>query len=1142
MAKKDNIIKSTSKHGYNLSRASYDVRQKLNAKVIGVLKYNNVIREKLLKRNIGKYTFANLDEGIGYISNLYSLENNKPLSLGEDGLLGYTHIYTSDYQKKINNKYDIGDFFQYYKHGSLPDNNLLKWQGLYDDYTAYINETYGLRMSGLNMLGEWFHKKFSGIKGLLFNEGDITIQSVLYDLQYNDMKYTMEKNRIGVIKPDPLTALSGTITTNINNLGGKDTPLGMITNQLYAQTLQNAAYFNTFRKTKYITPSAYEMLGVKLNTISTIGSDFRIDEETGRLAFDLTNDTSTYYDAELSSNEYQINNLVKPLGAYTSPTISGKIYKIWNEGDRGNSINEIHTWNTADEFKSINDSDKTDGLLNKTQQLFNSRNEQSIDTIVGRFHTSGNIDKKHNEASLLQTAVTSYGMSHGRNLLTLAAYRSNISNKTNGYSNPYCRTWTYHNQYEKINNLIRPFGDESGIKDTAEVQYNWWQFGRRKGSAERLRNNSSLNNNGFVNITPTNENDGLDYVDIRNCMFSIENLAWKDVKINENDIIKPLSKEQIGPNGGRIMWFPPYDLKFNENVSVNWSPNEFIGRGEKIYTYTNTDRSGTLSFIMLVDHPSILDMWKNNGATQKDEDDEQSLLRFFAGCSLLELNNKKIQTTQPETVPENNTTTTPIIENEETEDIVFYIFFPNNYSGDTIPGNRDPFVYLGVEYECLTDGNIVNLYPDYKWEYPVDEGLLTEKLEPETNYKNTKNFGLNYSLAVVRNNGFTDATHSYNDILINFYKISGNKTVTKATVQGFASGHGTTANNTRLIEKRATFASNFLKNKLGVTCKIEPQKGVIVPVDNKDSRNISGKSAKCGRCARVTLTLKGINSITTLQDSNTPTSSTDNSNDISEASLTSNTSLKEEKRNERRYSNDPLYNIGVQIYKDTIINTKEGNSLLSQWNNSTKVLSIDAINVNKKESEENTDEVKEQRWDEEAQYFTMLKNKDVFTYNKIIDKIKYFTPAFHSITPEGFNSRLGFLHQCTRQGNTCGTSDGNTINSAGNMAFGRPPICVLRIGDFYHTKITIDSLTIDYENQQWDLNPEGIGIQPMFARISLNFHFLGGSDLEAPISRLQNALSFNYYANQSIYDDRADIGFYNDNKKPTIKGTPWKPF
>jgi hypothetical protein len=56
----------------------------------------------------------------------------------------------------------------------------------------------------------------------------------------------------------------------------------------------------------------------------------------------------------------------------------------------------------------------------------------------------------------------------------------------------------------------------------------------------------------------------------------------------------------------------------------------------------------------------------------------------------------------------------------------------------------------------------------------------------------------------------------------------------------------------------------------------------------------------------------------------------------------------------------------------------------------------------------------------------------------------------------------------------------------------------------------------------------------------LNFKFLGGSDIEAPISRLQNAISFNYYANQSIYDDRSDKGYYDGNE-PKISGKPWKP-
>jgi hypothetical protein len=96
-------------------------------------------------------------------------------------------------------------------------------------------------------------------------------------------------------------------------------------------------------------------------------------------------------------------------------------------------------------------------------------------------------------------------------------------------------------------------------------------------------------------------------------------------------------------------------------------------------------------------------------------------------------------------------------------------------------------------------------------------------------------------------------------------------------------------------------------------------------------------------------------------------------------------------------------------------------------------------------------------------------------------------------------------------------------NDAFNTAFGAPPICILRVGDFYHTKIVIDSLDIRYEPLLFDLNPEGIGVQPMMAKVSMSFKFIGGQGLKEPVAKLQNALSFNYYANTEMYDDRADV-------------------
>jgi hypothetical protein len=68
----------------------------------------------------------------------------------------------------------------------------------------------------------------------------------------------------------------------------------------------------------------------------------------------------------------------------------------------------------------------------------------------------------------------------------------------------------------------------------------------------------------------------------------------------------------------------------------------------------------------------------------------------------------------------------------------------------------------------------------------------------------------------------------------------------------------------------------------------------------------------------------------------------------------------------------------------------------------------------------------------------------------------------------------------------------------------------------------MDSVNIDYEPLVWDLNPEGIGVQPMIANVTISFKFLGGSSLMGPINKLQNALSFNYFANTQVYDARAD--------------------
>jgi hypothetical protein len=148
----------------------------------------------------------------------------------------------------------------------------------------------------------------------------------------------------------------------------------------------------------------------------------------------------------------------------------------------------------------------------------------------------------------------------------------------------------------------------------------------------------------------------------------------------------------------------------------------------------------------------------------------------------------------------------------------------------------------------------------------------------------------------------------------------------------------------------------------------------------------------------------------------------------------------------------------------------------------------------------------------ECDYFETIKKEDSFLYESIADKLKNFHPAFHSITPEGFNERINFLQQCTRQGPSF-----IDPNQPQNTAFGRPPVCILRLGDFYFTKIIIDSVNFTFDPLQWDLNPEGIGVQPMLVNVDLNFKFIGGSTLQGPLTQLQNAVSYNFFANTAIY-------------------------
>lgn len=1026
----------------------------------------------------------------------------------------------------------------------------------------------------------------------------------------------------------------------------------------------------------------------------------------------------------VSVDELQIRYIFGTLEEHSNITDSknGGVY-VYTENEYGSSTNVTYaSFNSGTRFgryTSYGSGLTAKDLLKRTNDGFKSG---SYKTIIARFHTDAD---EAESTDTTQTAVSQkYGMSHGRNLLKATPDTSE------GYDNPYCRVWTFHHQYHRLKDAIRPlewsadelYGKYNFSAFTADHSLKGFDNGR-----VRLEKYGTLNkNNGLVNITPIDNSDERKKVDIKNCMFSIENLAWKDMFSTDEASrrsfqVGGLSSEQKGPFGGRIMWFPPYDLKFNENVSVDWNETNFIGRGEGIYTYTNTRRTGNLSFKILVDHPAIIDYWENRGKSVSNsvddvDDPEQQMLRFFAGCDML--------TAKPGTESESVAAINdePIYSPDTTE-LKFFVFFPNNYSGvDDVTDNsaikyltngigagktrnikaqivdyKAPYAkidggkYGGYEirpgkgislvkeqdedkvknkYGYIDDvtigktnimlyaqrGNSTDKWWQRVWYYRVDDKYKDHDLLKE-NYLDTTSYCLNSKAGlskVAESFKVEDVSNLYSltDVYValdsrlderstlnGYYdekkvkdlknKIGdGGKNIDSIVCVGRASKQGYDELNNTLQIDRAVTVANWLTSKLniGINKVVATTGGTGGSGDGVNSGSVNHITNKLWRCVEVKIYVKKSTSKTVqaaaseslmpsdpyqivtegtqveeLHQTNyveTPARTINNYqrtgverikefNDLSGNKMIEDSTIKDRIRTIRlSHLSDNINGLALNLRESVrngnvnvngvfnaiadfsehnkyfqydrfgfITNDYRGKSSNDQMliamhdeaakdmvageNNSLADRAEVAIvgnknnnstRINSYPTRQGTNNNAEVRYDNEAKFFSMLEKEEPFLHHKISDKVKYFDPAFHSISPEGFNARLTFLQQCTRQGPTIGNSDNYTAdNTANNLAFGRPPVCILRIGDFYYTKILIDSLNIEFDPLMWDLNTEGIGVMPMIANISINFKFIGGSSLAGHITRLQNALSFNYYANTEVYDNRAELAEYDEN-------------
>lgn len=868
---------------------------------------------------------------------------------------------------------------------------------------------------------------------------------------------------------------------------------------------------------------------------------------------------SNSYGEETSSKEndlYSINNK----SSYTGSPISSKYnkgqqykynssqetksYSYFEEAEDGAVPTTLES-NIADNSSvSLGGYDGTSRLLQRTNKMFK---DGKISSLVNRFHT---VAREASDSEVITAYDATYGMSRGRNLL-----KTKVSNT--GYENPYCRVWTAHHQYATLKDRIRPFiGEDGKFMDIYETQKDYGIM-RPNNGAERLRDNSVLMSNGYVRMAPTH-NDGNQ--DITKCMFSIENLAWRDIA--ELTSGNALSKEQKGPNGGRIMWFPPYNLKFTENVNVGWNTNQFIGRGEHIYTYTNTERSGTLNFTILIDHPSVLNKWRTTSQTVDDKvAREQELLRFFAGCGNLE----SIDGGDGKTVIQNKKDE-EIIEPKPTADttrIAYVIFFSNDFSSYDYDKNKTDGIGSTtgststqqaldklLQYETSSTGTFserdssyaneilqpYNIENKSKYGLNVNGGEYENKIREALFGSDAADIEIRYLTSTSDNKGLVDLSKEItNDVIFGH---SGTSCSIEAIhVKGFASSHGYEKNNESLQTRRRTVMKDIIKYECSLITDdmFVSDGGKTIQVNDVDGRkDVNTVDAKIARAAYAIFDIKW-------NEDNIP--STDTNSVVGESTISANGIKMLSDCYGFEYDYDENGNrlsaiAGTSKYSRQIVRKNEAD--LAKGKEDSSEDANEAIII----SEETDDAY---AFDNEYLYFANLEASDKLAYQNIVDKVRFFDPAFHSITPEGFNARLTFLHQCTRQGPTHAVSNGNVDGDsnnytkyAGNLAFGRAPYCILRIGDFYNTKICIDSMSIDYDTGggiQWDLNPEGVGVQPMYANINLNFKFIGGQDINGPIERLQNAVTSNYYANASIYDrhaDRKGVDYYDawkDNGK-----------
>ena len=825
-------------------------------------------------------------------------------------------------------------------------------------------------------------------------------------------------------------------------------------------------------------------------------------------------------------------------------SIGGKL--TWISSKSQNKLGEHNVEYTEYESSrfletlSTNQTFKGGSILDKTQEILETLPASGGEA---RSHVANVIDQT---SRIFRDGDTL--MSRGSNV----KYISKETGKEDGTE--YCRVWTKDRGYLNYTDTMKREGLIRKINDS--VMSTPWNL----NIAPMSNGNRSFD--GSTNII---EGQAKKY------MFSIENLAWKTSN-KPGYTYDDLPFCERGPNGGRVMWFPPYDLKVNESNNANWETNTFIGRPEPIYTYQNTQRTGTVSFKVIVDHPSILNLLIKDIS---DEEAEEYLNSFFAGCedvdfytlvrkyinldrSDLELiiaylqyykdgkDKDKFDTINFRNIAGEQTTEAPRVEGAVAEKIgedgfgeAFsdYLYFENDFpktntsiNADQDYGKEYARYYGGKEtYKTKLTNALTDLFANDATEYKHDRNLIygsetPTTIETEANLKTKTLTEVDKGFAQLEKN-FTSLTSNLEALKARIEKDPKSVKMIDLKIESTTSFVADDTYNIKLSYRRSDSIIRYVLNKLSKNNYNAPTKweATVAELNNNNTQRTEDK-------VKVTLKDLGYSDDTTtefhIEFVNKGEKATSGGNEKYDCT---NKEIKT-KKGLKSYAPITFFCRSTKVTLTTqvagqVTPGKPGTEIPGKTTIKPGIteITVDTTEIPRKPP---LDVVKKliMKALSECFYFKKLEETDPVVFSSLKEKLKYFHPAFHSMTPEGLNARLTFLQQCLRPGDTIPIKNvgPEKLSDARNTTFGPPPICVMRIGDFYHSKVVIKDLSIAFEDTTWDLNPEGIGVQPMLANVTLQVYFIGGQGMKEPVARLQNALSSNFYANTEVYDYRAE--------------------